>query len=151
MHAEIGGDLLDRHTVIAIAGDPYDVVAELAGVGPRHKDILPAHPPGGKPTQMSPIRAADPDPDTARRRREPWPRTTDPSTISTNPVCAEPIRMPATPATPSTATIRDARPSTASTSAWRPWARSPTWPRSTPRSARRPRHADGPDAGHRAT
>ncbi|BDE14803.1 hypothetical protein MKCMC460_36630 [Mycobacterium sp. 20KCMC460] len=44
MHSEIGGDLLDRYTVIAVASDPDDVVAELAGVGPCHGDILPARP-----------------------------------------------------------------------------------------------------------
>lgn len=35
-----------RHTIIAVASNPHDVVAELAGVGPGHKDIHPAHPPG---------------------------------------------------------------------------------------------------------
>src|SRR6185436_8879095 len=44
VHSEIGGDLLDRHTVFAVAGDPYDIVAELTGVRPGHKDILPARP-----------------------------------------------------------------------------------------------------------
>ncbi|GCA98003.1 hypothetical protein NCCNTM_16380 [Mycolicibacterium sp. NCC-Tsukiji] len=44
MDTKIGGDLLDRHTIAAVAGDPDDIVAELAGVRPRHKDILPAHP-----------------------------------------------------------------------------------------------------------
>lgn len=42
-HAEISGDRLDRHTVVAVAGDPHDIVAELTGVEPWHKDILPAH------------------------------------------------------------------------------------------------------------
>jgi len=41
---EISGDLLDRHTVITVAGNPHDVVAELTGVGPGHNDILSAHP-----------------------------------------------------------------------------------------------------------
>ncbi|MGJ6127251.1 transposase [Mycolicibacterium sp. Y3] len=44
VHTEIRGDLLDRHAIIAVAGDPHDVVAELTGVRPRHTDILPAHP-----------------------------------------------------------------------------------------------------------
>jgi hypothetical protein len=34
---EIGGDLLDRHTVITVAGDPHDIVAELAGIRPLPK------------------------------------------------------------------------------------------------------------------
>lgn len=46
VHTEISGDLLDRHTVIAVASDPHDIVAELAGVRPGHKDILPARPCG---------------------------------------------------------------------------------------------------------
>jgi hypothetical protein len=41
---EIGGDLLDRHTVVAVASDPDDVVTELSGIRPGHNDILPAHP-----------------------------------------------------------------------------------------------------------
>src|SRR6188472_4439096 len=45
MHPEISGDLLDRHTVFAVASDPHDVVAELLGIGPCHGDILPARPP----------------------------------------------------------------------------------------------------------
>ena len=44
MDTEIGRDLLDGHTVLAIAGDPHDVVAELLGIGPGHLDILSAHP-----------------------------------------------------------------------------------------------------------
>ena len=78
-------------------------------------------------------------------------RTTDPWTNSTNPVCAEPVRTPATLATPSTATTPDARPSTASTSAWHRRVPSPRWPRSAPRSDRRPPLAAGPDAAHRPT
>ncbi|WP_433305517.1 transposase [Actinoplanes sp. CA-030573] len=39
--------------------DPHDVVAELAGVGLGHSNILPARR-HGKPSQMSPIGAADP-------------------------------------------------------------------------------------------
>src|SRR4029078_9652430 len=45
MHPEIGGDLLDRHTLFAVASDPHNVVAELLGIGPCHGDILPARPP----------------------------------------------------------------------------------------------------------
>src|SRR5690349_24393153 len=45
MHPEITGDLPDRHPVLAIAGDPHNVVAELLGIGPCHGDILPARPP----------------------------------------------------------------------------------------------------------
>lgn len=44
VHTEIRGDLLDRHTVIAVASYPYDVVAELTRVTPGHKDVLPACP-----------------------------------------------------------------------------------------------------------
>jgi hypothetical protein len=32
VNPEIGGNLLDRHTVITVAGDPHDIVAELAGM-----------------------------------------------------------------------------------------------------------------------
>jgi hypothetical protein len=38
---EIGRDLLDRHTVVAVARNPDDVVTELTGVRPGHNDILP--------------------------------------------------------------------------------------------------------------
>jgi hypothetical protein len=31
VNPEIGGDLLDRHPVITVAGDPDDVVADLSG------------------------------------------------------------------------------------------------------------------------
>ncbi|BCP14251.1 hypothetical protein MINTM021_11600 [Mycobacterium paraintracellulare] len=44
MHPEIGGYLLDRHTVLTIAGDPHDIVTELLGIRPCHGDILSAHP-----------------------------------------------------------------------------------------------------------
>ncbi|BCP08047.1 hypothetical protein MINTM020_01450 [Mycobacterium paraintracellulare] len=44
MDTEIGGDLLDRHPVITVAGHTHDIVAELTGVGPGHTDILPARP-----------------------------------------------------------------------------------------------------------
>jgi hypothetical protein len=45
MHPEIGGDLLDRHPVFTVAGDPNNVVTELLGIRPCHSDILPARPP----------------------------------------------------------------------------------------------------------
>jgi hypothetical protein len=45
VHPEIGGDLLDGHPAVAVAGDPDNVVAELLGIGPCHGDILPARPP----------------------------------------------------------------------------------------------------------
>ena len=40
----ISGDLLDRHTVIVVTSHPHNIVTELSGVRPGHKDILPAHP-----------------------------------------------------------------------------------------------------------
>jgi hypothetical protein len=46
MDPEIGGDLLDRHTVITAANNPDDVVTELSGVGLGHRNILPAGPSG---------------------------------------------------------------------------------------------------------
>src|SRR4029079_11062281 len=46
MHPKISGDLLDRHPVFAVAGDPDKVVAKLLGIGPCHGDILPARHPG---------------------------------------------------------------------------------------------------------
>ena len=46
MDSEVGGDLLDRHTVLAVAGDPHNIVTKLSGVGPWHNNILPARPPG---------------------------------------------------------------------------------------------------------
>ena len=95
--------------------------------------------------------AAHADPGTTRRRRGLWPRTTDPWTASTNPVCAEPIRTPARPATPSTGSTPDDRPSTASTNASHQGVSSPTWPRSTPRSGHRRPPAAGPAAAHRPT
>ncbi|WP_373421211.1 replication initiator [Mycobacterium shigaense] len=36
--------MLKRHTVVAVAGHAHHVVAELAGIGPCHGDILPACP-----------------------------------------------------------------------------------------------------------
>jgi hypothetical protein len=59
MHTEIGCGLLDPHTVVAAMSDPHYIVAELTGLRPGHIDILSAHP-RGKPTQMSPMGAADP-------------------------------------------------------------------------------------------
>jgi hypothetical protein len=58
---EIGGDLLDRHTVVAVASDPNDVVTQLSGIGPGHNDILPAHPSWASQLRCHPIRAADPN------------------------------------------------------------------------------------------
>ncbi|GAB4972175.1 hypothetical protein MAHJHV54_01420 [Mycobacterium avium subsp. hominissuis] len=62
MDTEVGSDLLDRHTVVTVAGNPDDVVAELAGIRPRHNGHPSSPPTWGKPNQMSPIRAADPMP-----------------------------------------------------------------------------------------
>jgi hypothetical protein len=45
VYPEVGSDLLDRHTVIAVAGHADDIVAKVKGVRPGHKDILPACPP----------------------------------------------------------------------------------------------------------
>ncbi|MBB5874641.1 hypothetical protein F4553_008075 [Allocatelliglobosispora scoriae] len=59
MHAEVIGDLLNRHAGITVLRDPHDIVTELTGVGLGHSDILPACP-QGKPSRMSPIGAADP-------------------------------------------------------------------------------------------
>ncbi len=59
MNPEVLRDLLDRHTGIAVTGDPHDVIAELSGVGLGHSGILPTRP-QGKPSQMSPAGAADP-------------------------------------------------------------------------------------------
>ena len=44
--SEVGGDLLDRHPVLTVAGDPDNIVTELSGVRPGHNNILPASPPG---------------------------------------------------------------------------------------------------------
>ena len=44
MDTEIGGDLLQSDTVIAVASNAYDVVTELTGIRPGHNDILPARP-----------------------------------------------------------------------------------------------------------
>ncbi|MBB5866629.1 tetratricopeptide (TPR) repeat protein [Allocatelliglobosispora scoriae] len=60
MHAEVIGDLLNRHAGITVLRDPHDIVTELTGVGLGHSDILPACP-QGKPSRMSPIGAADPE------------------------------------------------------------------------------------------
>jgi hypothetical protein len=56
---EVFGDVLDRDSRFTVAGDPHHIVTELAGVGLGHSDILPARH-LGKPSQMSPIRTADP-------------------------------------------------------------------------------------------
>jgi hypothetical protein len=42
MHTEIGGDLLERHTVRTVASDPDNVLTELLGIRLRHDDILSA-------------------------------------------------------------------------------------------------------------
>ncbi len=49
MNTEVGGDLLDRHTVVAVAGHADDIVTELTGAS------LPTL---GKPTLG---RAREPD------------------------------------------------------------------------------------------
>ena len=46
MDPEIGRDLLERDTRLAVTGDPHDILAELLGKGLRHSDILPARPTG---------------------------------------------------------------------------------------------------------
>lgn len=46
MQTEIGGDLLERHTGIASASDPDDIVTELSGIGLGHVDILSGPPHG---------------------------------------------------------------------------------------------------------
>ncbi|GAB3034131.1 hypothetical protein MBOU_34690 [Mycobacterium bourgelatii] len=46
MHPEISGDLIESDAVITAAGNAHDVVAELAGIGSGHNDILPARPNG---------------------------------------------------------------------------------------------------------
>lgn len=60
MHPEIGGKLLQRRPGRAITGDPDDVLTELTRIGLGHSDILPTCP-SGKPSRMSPIRAAGPN------------------------------------------------------------------------------------------
>ncbi len=55
MHAEIGCDLLDRHTVFTVAGHTNNVAAELTGVGPGHSDILPARPHGASQLRCHPF------------------------------------------------------------------------------------------------
>ena len=60
MHPEIGCDLLDRrHTIVAAASNPHDIVTELLRIRLGHNNILPG-PPHGKPGQMSLIPAAAP-------------------------------------------------------------------------------------------
>jgi len=59
VNTEIFRDLLDGHTRLTIAGHAHDIVTELSGIRLRHNNILSGRPPG-KPTQMSPNRAADP-------------------------------------------------------------------------------------------
>ena len=56
---EVLGDLLNRHARFTVTSDPHDIVAELTGIGLGHSNILPARR-HGKPSQMSPIGAADP-------------------------------------------------------------------------------------------
>ncbi|MBF6240311.1 XRE family transcriptional regulator [Nocardia otitidiscaviarum] len=64
MHPEIGGDLFEGHTVIAVTRDAHDIVAELTRVGLGHSDILPARPQASQischlPVQQSPQRQCD--------------------------------------------------------------------------------------------
>ncbi|GAB4958454.1 hypothetical protein MAHJHV54_48770 [Mycobacterium avium subsp. hominissuis] len=51
-----------RDDVVRVARNRDDVVAELAGIRPRHNGHPSSPPTWGKPNQMSPIRAADPMP-----------------------------------------------------------------------------------------
>src|SRR5699024_6197194 len=51
MDTEVGGNLLERHTVFTILSDANNVVAELLGVGLGHNNILP-----GQPRRASQIR-----------------------------------------------------------------------------------------------
>src|SRR5699024_3711130 len=51
MDTEVGGDLLESHTVFTGLGDADNVVAELLGVGLGHSNILP-----GRPGRASQIR-----------------------------------------------------------------------------------------------
>jgi hypothetical protein len=53
MHTEVGGDLFDRHTLVAVASHPQEVVAEFSGIGPGLTSSQPTRP--CKPPQMSPI------------------------------------------------------------------------------------------------
>ncbi len=55
-----GPKLMAGDTVIAIACDPDDIVAELAGVRPGHQDIPPARPSRASQLRCHLIRAADP-------------------------------------------------------------------------------------------
>jgi hypothetical protein len=59
MNPEVPDDLLDGHTGPTATSDPHNIVAELLRVRLGHGNILPAQHPD-KPTQMSPIHAADP-------------------------------------------------------------------------------------------
>src|SRR5699024_8962370 len=60
MDTEVGGDLLERHTVFTGLGDANHVVAELLGIGPRAQQHPSRPPRQGKPDQMSPTRAPGP-------------------------------------------------------------------------------------------
>ncbi|WP_425300260.1 IS256 family transposase [Nocardia farcinica] len=60
MDAEIGRDLVEGHPVVAVAGDPDHVVAELFRIRLGHCDIL-SGPPPGKPSRLSPTPAAAPN------------------------------------------------------------------------------------------
>lgn len=44
LDTEVAGDRLDRHTILTVASDPHDVLAELPRIRPGHGDILPARP-----------------------------------------------------------------------------------------------------------
>ncbi|MFE6616690.1 hypothetical protein [Amycolatopsis sp. NPDC057786] len=59
MDSEVVRDLLDRHTRLAVSGNPDDVLTELTGVGLGHSNILPRlH--ISKRSQMSQIPSAAP-------------------------------------------------------------------------------------------
>src|SRR5699024_10013871 len=57
---EVGGDLLESHTVFTVLSDADDVVAELLGIGPRAQQHPSRPAPQDKPDQMSPTHAPSP-------------------------------------------------------------------------------------------
>ncbi|WP_172582590.1 hypothetical protein [Subtercola boreus] len=59
MDPEVLRNPLDRHTRLTVSRHAHNIITELSRIRLRHNNILPARP-QGKPTQMSPIRAADP-------------------------------------------------------------------------------------------
>src|SRR5690625_500761 len=62
MDTEVGGNLLESHTVFTILSDANNVVTELLGIGPRAQQHPSRPPRQGKPDQMSPTRASAPVP-----------------------------------------------------------------------------------------